>query len=328
MALSPGGYGTTTSPLISGELVIVNHDQDLDSSLLAVNLDSGKKVWQTPRPDAEGSFGTPVVWQNEGVAEVVVPGSLRIKGYDLKTGKEDWMVDGTASYSCTTPLAAEGLLFYAAWSDGKSDDPLPAWEKFTEKYDKNKDGVVKMDEFDEASRDYYRGYDVNRDGKIDKKDWELINASLAKSENVMVAIKQGGKKDISKSHVAWKATRGLPYTASPLYYDGRVYLVKNGGMLTCLNAKTGEAYYTQERLGADGYYYSSPVAADGRIYIASQKGKLTVVKAGGEKPEVLHQVDFGEQIYASPALVGDNVYLRTRSTLYAFGNQEQSAVKP
>jgi len=176
MALSPGGYGTTTSPLISGELVIVNHDQDLDSSLLAVNLDSGKKVWQTPRPDAEGSFGTPVVWQNQGVAEVVVPGSLRIKGYDLKTGKEDWMVDGTASYSCTTPLAAEGLLFYAAWSDGKSDDPLPAWEKFTEKYDKNKDGVVTMDEFDEASRDYYRGYDVNRDGKIDKKDWELINA--------------------------------------------------------------------------------------------------------------------------------------------------------
>jgi hypothetical protein len=61
------------------------------------------------------------------------------------------------------------------------------------------------------------------------------------------------------------------------------------------------------------------VAADGRIYIASEPGKLTVVKAGGEKPEVLHQADFAERIFATPALAADKLYLRTRSTLYAFG---------
>jgi len=61
------------------------------------------------------------------------------------------------------------------------------------------------------------------------------------------------------------------------------------------------------------------VAADGRIYIASLPGKLTVIKAGGEKPEILHQAEFGERIFASPALAGDNLYLRTHSTLYAFG---------
>jgi outer membrane protein assembly factor BamB len=325
VALSPGGYGTATSPLIAENLVVVSHDRDMASSLLAVDLASGKTIWETPRPNALGSFGTPILWQNDGVTEVVVPGSICLRAYALKTGKEDWVIKGTTSYSCTTPVTAEGLLFYAAWSDGKSDDPLPTWEKFLEDHDKNKDGVVTLDEFDEDSRDYFRGYDANRDGKIDRIDWDLILAELARSENVMVAVKPGGRGDISQTHVAWKATRGLPYIPSPVYYAGRVYLVKNGGMLTSLDAKTGEPYYLQERLGSEGYYYSSPVAADGRIYIASQAGKVTVVKAGGDKPQILHQADFGEQIYASPALAGDKLYLRTRSQLYAFGSQPDTA---
>jgi outer membrane protein assembly factor BamB len=216
-------------------------------------------------------------------------------------------------------VTGDGLLFFAAWSDGKADDPWPTWEKFLQEHDKNKDGVITLDEFDEASRDFYRGFDINRDGKIDKSDWDQLLASLAKGENVALAVKPGGQGNISQTHVAWKATRGLPYVASPLLYDGRIYFIKNGGMLSSLDAKTGKPYYTQERLEAPGNYYSSPVAADGRIYLASVSGKLTVVKAGGDKPEILHQAEFGERIYASPALAGDKFYLRTRSTLYAFG---------
>ena len=249
----------------------------------------------------------------------MVPGSLRLKGYALKTGKEDWMVEGVTAFVCTTPVTGNGLLFFAAWSDGKEDAPLPTWEKFLDEHDKNKDGVVSLDEFDEASRDYYRGYDVNRDGKIDKSDWDQLTTAVAKGENVMVAVRPGGQGNITATHVAWKTTRGLPYIASPVFYDGRVYLVKNGGMISCLDAKNGKPYYLQERFGAEGNYYASPVAADGRIYVASVSGKLTVVKTGGEKPQILHQADFGERIYATPALAENNLYLRTRSALYAFG---------
>jgi outer membrane protein assembly factor BamB len=319
VALSLGGYGTSTSPLIAGGLVVVSRDMDDKSSLLAVDLETGKKVWETPRPDSYGSFGTPVLWKNEGVDQVVVPGSIRLKAYALKTGTEDWVVDGLTAFACTTPVAGDGMLFFAAWSDGKADDPWPTWEQFLQKYDKNKDGVVSLDEFDEPSRDYYRGLDVNRDGKIDKSDYDFLLASLAKGENLMVAVKPGGHGSISKTHVAWKATKGLPYVASPLLYDGRIYCLKNGGMISSFDAKTGKAYYLQERLDAEGYYYSSPVAADGRIYMASAPGKLTVVKAGGDKPEILHQVVFGERILASPALVEDKLYLRTQTALYAFG---------
>jgi outer membrane protein assembly factor BamB len=319
VALSLGGYGTAASPVIAGNLVVVSCDRDEQSSMLAVDIRSGKTVWEAVRPDSYGSFGTPIIWQNNEVEEVVMPGSLRLKGYALKTGKEDWMVDGVTPYACTTPVAGDGLLFFAAWSDGKADDPWPSWEKFLEQHDKNKDGTITLDEFEDASRDFYRGLDVNRDGKIDKTDWDKLMASLAKGENVLVAIKPGGRGNISQTHVAWKATRGLPYVASPLFYDGRIYLIKNGGMISSFEAKTGKPYYTQERLDAPGNYYASPVAADGRIYIASLPGKLTVVKAGGEKPEILHQAEFGERILATPALVGNKLYLRTQSTLYAFG---------
>ncbi len=319
MALSLGGYGTSASPLIAGDLVVVSRDRDEGSSLLAVDLHTGKKVWETARPDCYGGFGTPITWKNGDVDEVVVPGSLRLKAYALKTGKEDWMVEGLTAFACTTPVAGDGLVFFAAWSDGKADDPWPTWEKFLEQHDKNKDGVVTLDEFDDASRDFYRGMDVNRDGKIDKGDYDQLLASLAKGENLLVAVKPGGRGNISKTHIAWKATRGLPYVASPLLYDGRIYCFKNGGMISSFDAKSGKSFYLQERLNAEGSYYSSPVAADGRIYVASLPGKLTVIKAGGEKPEILHQADFGERIFASPALAGENLYFRTHSTLYAFG---------
>jgi outer membrane protein assembly factor BamB len=319
LALSLGGYGTAASPLIAGNRVVVSCDRDEGSSLLALDLRTGKKIWETARPDSHGGFGSPIAWKNADVDEVVVAGSLRLKGYALSTGEEDWMVEGITAYPCTTPVAGGGLLYFAAWTDGKADDPWPTWEQFLEKHDKNKDGVITLDELDTAVREYYRGLDLNRDGTIDKGDYERILASLAKGENVMVAVKPGGRGNISKTHVAWKGTRGLPYVASPLMYNGRIYCIKTGGMLSSFDAMSGTPYYLQERLDAEGNYYSSPVAADGRIYLASVTGKLTVVKAGGEKPEILHQAQFGERIYASPALAGDRLYLRTRSALYAFG---------
>ncbi|MBI4627017.1 MAG: PQQ-like beta-propeller repeat protein [Verrucomicrobia bacterium] len=89
--------------------------------------------------------------------------------------------------------------------------------------------------------------------------------------------------------------------------------------MSSLDPKTGQPFYAQERIGANGNYYASPVAADGRIYVASLPGKLTVVKAGGDKPEILHQADFGTRIFATPVLVGDKLYLRTATHLWAFG---------
>jgi outer membrane protein assembly factor BamB len=120
-AISGGGYGTGTSPIIAGELVILSRDQDTNSSLLAVDLQTGKTVWETPRPDVRGSFGTPIIWANEGIDEVVLAGTIKVRGYDLKTGAERWVVDGTTVFPCTTAVTGDGMLFFSrmvAWRVG------------------------------------------------------------------------------------------------------------------------------------------------------------------------------------------------------------------
>ena len=86
------------------------------------------------------------------------------------------------------------------------------------------------------------------------------------------------------TNVAWRYTRGLPYVPSGLYYREKFYMVRDGGMVTCLDAKTGKPHYEQERLGPGGSYYPSPVAADGRIYLCSNDGKLTVMTLPAEPP--------------------------------------------
>lgn len=318
VAVTAGNFGSGTSPIIVGNLVILNRDLAADSSLLAVDLATGKTVWETPRPQSPTSYGSPIVWNHDGMAEIVMAGSLAMKGYDLKSGAERWVVRGLPSYTCTTPVVGDGLLFFGGWSPGKADSPWPSWESTVENQDKNGDGRISLEEY-AGGPAWFRAQDIDQDGFITRKDWDMIGGLMKKGENVLLAVKPGGKGDITETHVVWQATRGLPYVPSPLFYEDRVYLVKDGGMTSCFDAKDGKPIYLQERLDAAGSYYASPAAADGRLYVISLDGKATVFKAGGDKPEILHRADFHEKIAATPALVGNHLYLRTQTQLYAFG---------
>lgn len=318
VARTAGNFGSGTSPLLLSDRVILNRDLASGSSLLAVDLQTGRPLWETPRPDSPTSYGSPILWEHDGLREVVVAGSLTVKGYDLETGAERWVVRGLPSYSCTTPVTGDGLLFYAGWSPGKSDSPWPSWESTAERQDKNGDGKISAEEFSDGPA-WFKAQDLDGDGWLTRQDWDAIGGLMKKGENVLLAIRPGGKGDVTDTHVAWKATKGLPYVPCPLYYDGRVYLVKDGGMVSSFDARTGQPAYSQERLPAQGSYYASPVAAAGRLYFGSLQGKLTVAKAGGDKPEVIHEADFGERLAGTPALVGDHMVVRTQSKLMLLG---------
>ncbi len=320
VAQSPGGFGTGGSPCLAGGLVLVSRDQVTGCSLLAVDLKTGEKVWETARPDVVPGFGSPIFWKNGGVDEVVMSGSLKLKAYDLKTGAERWSLAGMPSFTCTTAVTGDGLLFFGGWSPGKGDFQMPTWEQMLQKYDKNKDGIITPDEVKGTDLEtFFRAQDINRDGKLTKEDSDMMRELMARGENVLVAVKPGGKGELSEDRVAWKQTRGLPYVPSPLHYRGRIYLVKDGGLASCFDAKTGKVVFEQERLNAIGSYYASPVAADGRVIMASMNGKVTVIAADGDTPRILHQADFNERLFATPALVEGNLYLRTPTALYAFG---------
>ena len=112
--------------------------------------------------------------------------------------------------------------------------------------------------------------------------------------------------------------KNLPYIPAPLVYKNVLYLVKDGGIITALDAATGQSLKEGRSPEALGEYHASPVAADDKLFLANVEGKITVLKAGGEW-EVLGVNDIGEEIHATPALSGGRIYVRTRGALYCFG---------
>jgi outer membrane protein assembly factor BamB len=147
----------------------------------------------------------------------------------------------------------------------------------------------------------------------------LIVCPSAKNGPVL-GISVDGKLtgDISENQDArrWRLDRGTPDVASPVVYDGLVYLARENGVLVVVDAKTGEEVF-QKRMFADRHR-STPVAADGKIFVGGREGSLTVLAAGRE-PKVLAEVDLGDAIFASPAISNRRVYVRTNKALYAFG---------
>ena len=111
----------------------------------------------------------------------------------------------------------------------------------------------------------------------------------------------------------------LPNCPSPLVYQGVLYLFKDGGILTALDPKTGKMLKQGRLLGALGTYYASPVAAAGKVFLTSQEGKLTVIKPGADW-EILAVNDLGDEAYATPAIVDNKLYVRTRGMLYCFSD--------
>jgi outer membrane protein assembly factor BamB len=137
-----------------------------------------------------------------------------------------------------------------------------------------------------------------------------------------MAVRPGSRGEVSRANIAWSEKQGVPGVPSPLYCNGRLYTVTNGGIVFCRVAKTGALVY-RGQLGAPGYYYASPVAADQKIYLASEE-ELVVVLEAGDKLNVLARNKLDGAIRATPALVDGNIYVRTENHLYAFGNRRAS----
>jgi outer membrane protein assembly factor BamB len=118
-----------------------------------------------------------------------------------------------------------------------------------------------------------------------------------------------------QDRIAWKYERGTGYTISPILYGDYLYLLSDAGILTCLDAKTGEAKYDSKRFSKPGRFGGAPVAFDGKLLMTSQDGDSYVVKAGPVY-EVLAANSLEEAVVASPALAGDSLYIRTAGHLY------------
>ena len=310
-------FGSGTSPILADGLVVLVRDLAKDSAVLALDAATGKPVWKTARPGMFTGYSTPMIWEHDGVKELVAPGGLAMKAYDLRTGKERWLVRELAAVNCTSPVASGETLYLAGWSPAGEDAPMPGFDSMLPS-DTDKDGKIsKAESASTFLKDFFTSNDIDKDGYLTQAEWDAQISYLKRGKNRLVAVKPGGQGDITASHIAWEKTKGLPYVASPLLYRGRLFLVKDGGLASCYDAATGAAKYEQQRLGVDGSFYASPVAAAGHIYLVSLNGKAATLVAG-DKPEVVWRADFGERIAATPAIVEDTLYVRTETKLFAF----------
>jgi outer membrane protein assembly factor BamB len=145
----------------------------------------------------------------------------------------------------------------------------------------------------------------------------LIFVSSSFMRPVVYAIKpQGAKGDVTATHVAWSHAKSAPNTPSLLVAGDELYFVSDGGVATCVDARTGTVHWS-ERLGGD--FSASPVCAEGRVYFQNEEGVGSVVKAG-KTFELLAKNDLGERTLASPAISDGAIFLRSKSHLWRIGN--------
>jgi outer membrane protein assembly factor BamB len=289
----------TSSPVTDGERVYAWFGS---GQIVALDM-SGKPVWQRHLAQEYGGFNlswgpssSPLIYEDRLILICYHSSSAYLLALDKRTGKELWRTergDGVISY--TTPVVI----------DGPSGPELIV---------NNSEGVEGHDPatgerlwFFEESNRFPIPAPIEGDG--------VAYLSRGYRSGPYMAIRAGGRGDISKTHVPWRADTGAPYVSSLVYYQGLLYMGNGLGIVTCIDAETGERVW-QERLG--GVYTASPVAADGKIYLVSETGETLVVRAG-RSPEVLARNGLGEQVIASPAIAGGQLFVRTSHHIFAIG---------
>jgi len=333
LAMPKTHHGSGASPVLVGDLLILNHDAMQGGYLLALDPRTGKEMWRHAYPMQRGrveSYSTPVMWRDQ----LILHRSGVIEGYQVSNGKLLWSLPANTSGASTSVTGGE-LIYTSTWNVLGEDDQrssLPDFNAMVRQYGRNGDRTISEAEFPAKlrftarpglesvpnSQNYvaFKSVDRNSDGLIQEAEWDAFRtriSTMAQDHGLLAIRPEGGA-----ASVVWRENGSIPEVPSPLLYQRRLFLVRNGGIVTCLDALSGEVKY-RARAGAPGAYYASPVAADGRVYLASSEGVVTVISAAKDQLEVLARNELGEDIVATPAIVGNVIYIRTSRSLFAFG---------
>ena len=257
--------GAGSSPILYGNLLIMNFDGSDAQFIIALDKRTGKTAWRKERsidfkdlgpdgkPKSEGdfrkAFATPHVAVIDGQPLLISQGANACYGYNPMTGEEYWRVEERTSHSGgTRPVIGHGLIFFpSGWSQGQ-----------------------------------------------------------------LLAVKPGGHGDVTGTHIAWRMKKAVAKKPSLLLVDDLIYMNNDGGIVTAVEAKTGQEVWS-ERIG--GNYSASPIFANGHCYFFSEEGKATVLAPGREFKKVAeNKLDGG--FMSSPAVTDNALILRTKTHLY------------
>lgn len=197
--------------------------------------------------------------------------------------------------------------------------------------------IVKQEQWTQvvtAGTNHVRSYEISRGELIWESEALTLNAipsPVLNGDNVIfmsgfrgnvaVSINLNGN-DPNRPDVNWRFTRDTPYVPSPVLTNGRLYFTKsNGAILSCIDAESGKFIFGPKRLPELRSFYASPVATEASIYLASREGKTLVIE-NSEEFEVVSINELDGEIDASPAIVGDQIFIRSKSHLYCISGKE------
>ena len=312
-------YGLSASPILVGDIVLLLCDARTKPFLIAVDAATGKTRWRVERTDThyEG-YASPAIYQPEsGPAQVIVLGAHRIDAYEVATGERVWWVRGLGYFPIGSPVLGKGVVVISTYG---SDTPAgPAFDELLKKFDANHDGRLSPDEVrsDKDMSESFGAMDYNSDGFILREEWDKMrNGAVGKYG--LLGVRLGGRGDVTETAIAWNEKKNYPSVASSLIYKDVLYAVRSGGIVAALDPLTGESLKVDRVKDAMEEYWASPVAADGKVMLVNEPGKVTVLKAGA-KWEVLAVNALEDDCYATPAIAGGRIYVRTRGALWCFG---------
>ncbi len=314
-------YGMGGSPVLAGNTLVMVCDQRENSFIIAVDARNGKTLWKTNRTNFEG-YATPAIYTpKDGPAEVIVLGSNSLDAYSLDKGERLWWVTKIGSYPKGVPVVGTNMVYVLG--EGGDAPYFPPYEDSLKKYDKDNDQRIHSDEMKSQPEmhEHFGWLDANRDNYVDRVEYDFVRNSTSAGHG-LTAVRFGGRGDVTSTHVAWQVKKSYPNIPAPLIYRDVMYLMKEGGIVSSLNPVSGEVLKMGRTPDALEDYSASPVAADGKIFLVSGTGKVTVLKAGGQW-EILAMNDLDEEVWATPAIAGSNLYIRTRNSLYSFAQMSK-----
>ena len=325
MPLGPfyNSMGISTSPIMAGDSVVLVLDQLSGSYVIAVDPKTGKVRWRVEREEQDG-WSTPILFDAKSADGplIVTASSRQLGGYRASDGRRMFTHIGLPAGIIASPVLYNNAVFMFGYSLAE-----PPWSQKLSELDKNNDQRLSADEY--ATSSVLRAvadYLGNRDGVVNEDEWKSWSAYAIGGTHLAMVALDGASEAATESikpREIWKHERG--YTSvipSPVAYDGILYVIKNGGILTAFDIADGQILKMGRVTGAVAGYSASPVVADGKMFLANEDGKVAVIRTGNDW-EVLAVNELDEAIYATPALSEGRIFLRTSEALYSFGASTQ-----
>lgn len=266
----------------------------------------GKLAWKVKLGNLAtvgmGTGTSPILYENVVILQCDEEGGTAsfMVALDKKTGKEVWKTARQVQMSWSTPLLV----------------------RTTKRAELIASGTETIIAYDPAT-----GKELWRHKGLESN---AVPSPVANSEKVFVvsgfptkiafAINLGQSGDLTGTpSVPWKYSKGTAYVPSPIAYGDYLYLMTDRGILTCIDAKTGEVKYEGGRVPIPATFTASPVAFEGKILLTSEDGDTFIIKAG-PKHEILGTNSLGEPVYASPAIADGRIFIRGEKNLYCIGS--------